>query len=152
MKTGAHTNGTKSRVRSRMRAVLSSCLAAVLLCAVGGFLFIRESGPQPEPPAVTEAIAADGQQASSEDQSQPEETRSDEDIARDIELGYVHDELVLSFDPGTSADSINQTLASYDFAATKDVSDRTSTTASSRSLSSMAPPWKTPSQHSKHRG
>ena len=107
-----------------MRAVLSSCLAAVLLCAVGGFFFIRESGPQQEPPVATESIAADGQQASSEDQSQPDETRSDEDIARDIELGYVHDELVLSFDPGTSADSINRTLASYDFAATKDVSDQ----------------------------
>ena len=31
---------------------------------------------------------------------------------------------MLSFDPGTSADSINRTLASYDFAATKDVSDQ----------------------------
>lgn len=124
MKTGAHTNGTKSHVRSRLRVVLSACLATVLLCAIGGFFFIRESGPQQEPPVATESIAADGQQASSEDQSQPDETRSDEDIARDIELGYVHDELVLSFDPGTSADSINRTLASYDFAATKDVSDQ----------------------------
>ena len=97
---------------------------------------------------TTESIAADDQQASSEDQSQPDETRSDEDIARDIELGYVHDELVLSFDPGTSADSINRTLASYDFAATKDVSDQDL----DNGFVKVAPPWKTPSRLSKHRG
>lgn len=124
MKTGAHTNGTKSRVRSRLRAVLSACLATVLLCAIGGFFFIRESGPQQEPPITTEAVTADDQQTSPESQPQQQETRSDEDIARDIELGYVHDELVLSFEPGTSAENLNQTLASYDFAATKDVSDQ----------------------------
>ena len=124
MKTGAHTNGTKSRVRSRLRAVLSACLATVLLCAIGGFFFIRESGPQQEPPITTEAVTADDQQTSPESQPQQQDTRSDEDIARDIELGYVHDELVLSFEPGTSAENLNQTLASYDFAATKDVSDQ----------------------------
>ena len=124
MKTGAHTSGIKSRARIRMRAALSACLAAVLVFAIGGFLFMEKTGSQPEPPAGGNDITLVDADASPESSSQANAQRSDEDIAQDIELGYVHDEVVLSFEPGTSADDINKSLAAFDFAATKDVSNQ----------------------------
>ena len=124
MKTGAHTSGTRSRARIPMRAALSACLAAVLVLVIGGFVFAGKPGASPQPPTGSGDIALVDADGSSESPMQADAQRSDEDIARDIELGYVHDEVVISFEPGTSAGDINKSLASFDFAATKDVSDQ----------------------------
>ncbi len=105
-----------------MRAVVSACLVAAFALVVGGFFLAQ--GPAPRPDSPGDATVSTDANDSATEQSPDTATDTNRDVALDVELGYVHDEVLLSIEPGTSADSINKVLASCDFAATRDVSDQ----------------------------
>lgn len=108
-----------------MRAVVLACLGVVLVATLGGLGWQHLSPSQA--PLGTNASAPSPDDGNASDVRQVDAgapLTEEEKTNLDIELGYVHDEVLIALDDGANADDVNAALAAQDAVLTKDVSDQ----------------------------
>lgn len=102
-----------------MRAVVFVCSVMVFALVLGTFFFLQQFQPQHNGLVPIE----DSTDVNEPDLQRPGENAA-QDSASDDDAGYVPGEVLVVVEPGTSVESINEALASFDFVATKDVSNQ----------------------------